>query len=109
MHVTFNYRWKEESPMWALLKGATAGSLMYLGARELYQLVRRQVKSDRIYTQREVAHLLRVPEAEALALIESARIPGQYVGSEYRVMGASVIDFLNTRAPVQATPQAANA
>ena len=89
--------------MWALLKGAAAGSLMYLGARELYQQVRRQVKPDRVYTQKEVAWLLRVPDAEALALIESAKIPGQYIGDEYRVMGESIVNFLNARAAVRAT------
>lgn len=91
--------------MWGLIKGATTWTLVCMGAKGLYEHVRRRVKPDRVYTQHEVARLLRVSVEETVELIESAKISGQRIGDEYRVMGESLIQFLNARAFVREAAQ----
>lgn len=105
MRLTVTYPPKGSAVMWGLIKGAATWSLLCLGAKALYEHLVRRVKPDRVYTQREVARLLRVPVAEAVGLIESNRIPGQAVGSEYRVLGETLIRFLNARAIVRDASQ----
>ena len=91
--------------MWQLIGGAALWGLAYCGAKSVYERLNRRVKADQIYTQKEVARLLCVTEEEAIELIKSAQLQGQLVAEQYRVMGVSIINFLNTRAVVRDVPQ----
>jgi predicted transcriptional regulator of viral defense system len=85
------------NPLWLFVGrvGTLLGVTLSLKSlRETHQRELREIQPHRIYNSREAAALLGVERIEMVEKLKKKQIRGRLVNGNYRIPGASLLDYL---------------
>ena len=74
-----------------------AGTVLSVGSAILHLIEQRtrDVSTSRIYSSQEAARFLGVSRKTVIGLIKKEKMRGKLVKGNYRIMGQSIVEYLN--------------
>lgn len=79
---------------WIWLERVGAALVTFKVARELVNPRTRKIDENTVYSEKTAARLLGTDPEHVTELIECGHIKARRVGSDYRILGKSLIEFL---------------